>query len=126
MTKDAYHFCKTWPQFVKWALINSLWIEKLGTFCVRYKSRKKLFSLCGELPLTEVFQSHRLQNVIHTLYIDTYMSHGQHCDKKYSKTFELPDLLNFRTVIIDSPINSKYYILNNHLKSKKFVYSRVV
>ena len=54
------------------------------------------------------------------------MSHGQHCDKKYSKTFELPDLLNFRTVIIDSPINGKYYIFDSHLKSKKFVCSRVV
>ena len=54
------------------------------------------------------------------------MSHGQHCDKKYTKTFELPDLLNFRTELIDSTKNSKHYILNNHLKSKKFVCSRVV
>ena len=49
------------------------------------------------------------------------MSHGQHCDKKYSKTFELPDLLNFSIVIIPSTKNSKHYTFTNHLKSKKLI-----
>ena len=48
------------------------------------------------------------------------MFHGQRCDKKYTKTFELPDLLRFRTVIISSTKNGKHYILTNCLKYKKF------